>query len=135
MNFIEWRDDLNTNIAHIDNQHKKLVGIINKLHDAMNQGTGGQVLESVFVELENYAKVHFNDEENLLAAYKYPELDGQKTQHLEFIEKIGKLRKDFDRGRMLVSIDVLNFLRDWLLKHIKFLDMKYVPYLVSKGVS
>ncbi|OHD60498.1 MAG: hypothetical protein A2014_04090 [Spirochaetes bacterium GWF1_49_6] len=134
MVFIEWREELNTNIALIDSQHKKLIGIINTLHEAMNHGKGGQALDAVFAELESYTAVHFTDEEKLLAAHQYPELDAQKTQHHDFIEQLARHRKNFENGQMLVSLDVLNFLRDWLIKHIKYLDMKYVPFLTSKGV-
>lgn len=135
MSYIEWQSNLNTNITLIDSQHQKLVGIINTLHEAMNHGKGKEALDSIFAELESYAEVHFTDEEKLLAKYEYPELDAQKTQHQGFIDQLGRHREDFANGKMLVSIEVLNFLRDWLINHIAHLDMKYVPYLKSKGLS
>lgn len=33
-----------------------------------------------------------------------------------------------------LSLEVLNFLKNWLIKHIQGTDEKYVPFLTSKGV-
>lgn len=44
------------------------------------------------------------------------------------------LQKEIDRGDATISMELMDFLADWLTTHIKGTDKKYVPYLKGKGV-
>jgi hemerythrin len=134
MSLITWNDSYNINIKEIDRQHMKLVQIINDLNDAMREGKANDVLAKLLRELVSYTKTHFSNEEGYLDRYGYPDVKAHKLQHIAFVDKISGFSDDFESGRLGVSIEIMKFLKDWLLKHIKGTDMKYVPFLTAKGM-
>ena len=135
MALITWDDSYNINIREIDRQHLKLVQIINDLNDAMREGKANDVLAKLLRELVSYTKTHFTNEEGYLERYGYPDLSAHKLKHVAFVNKISDFRDSFESGRLGVSIEIMKFLKDWLLTHIKGTDKKYVPFLVGKGMS
>jgi hemerythrin len=134
MSLITWNDSYSVNIREIDRQHLKLVQIINDLNEAMLKGKANDVLAKLLRELVSYTKTHFSNEEGYLDRYGYPDIKAHKLQHSSFVEKISAFSDDFENGRMGVSIEIMKFLKDWLLKHIKGTDMRYVPFLTEKGM-
>jgi hemerythrin len=135
MSLITWNDSYSVNIREIDRQHMKLVQIINDLNEAMRGGKANDVLAKIIRDLVSYTKTHFSNEEGYLERYGYPDVSAHKLQHSAFVNKISELSDNFESGRLGVSIEMMNFLKDWLLKHIKGTDMKYVPFLTGKGMS
>lgn len=134
MAFMQWKDSYSVNIREIDEQHKKLVGLINDLFDAMTQGHGKEVLGKVIQGLVDYTVFHFGTEERLFQAHGYPETAQHKAEHERFTQKVLEFKKGFDAGTALLTKDILKFLSDWLNGHILVVDKKYGPYLNSKGV-
>ena len=129
MSKINWEDSFSVNNAEIDEQHKKLVSLINQLHEAMSQGKSRDSLSGIFNELVSYTKYHFKSEENYLLNNNYPEYTIHRHEHQKLTSQVLKFKQDFDSGKVAISIDLLNFLKDWLKKHILESDKKYVPYL------
>lgn len=134
MAFLTWDNNYSVEINNIDIQHKKLVDLINQLHEAMKTGKAKEVLAKIIRELIDYTVYHFTLEENLMTQYKYPGLDEHLKEHAAFVNKVKTFQKDFEDGRSSVSIDILNFLRDWILKHIKGIDKKYTLFFKEKGL-
>ena len=132
MAFYEWNDNLAVNNMGIDNQHKKLIGLINELYDAMGTGTAKDKMGKILTELINYTKTHFADEERLMEQNNYPGIGVQKAQHADFINKIESTYAEFQSGNNYLSISVMNFLKDWLNKHIIELDKQIGVFLNSK---
>lgn len=135
MSLIEWDNSYSVNIRDIDRQHMKLVQLINELHDAMGAGRANAVLTPLIRELVSYTKTHFATEEGYFERYGYADASAHKLEHAAFIKKISEFRDDFEHGRLGLSIEIMKFLKDWLLKHIKGTDMKYAPFLAGKGMS
>lgn len=130
-----WSDDMSVKVGRMDEQHKVLVGLINRLDEAMRKGEGGKVLGAVLSELVQYAKTHFQTEEALLASHAYPGLASQKTEHEAFVKKLNAMSADFAGGKTAVSVSVITFLVDWLKNHILKADRQYGTYLSTRGVS
>lgn len=135
MALINWNSSLSVNIAEIDNQHQKLVGMINDLNEAMRQGKGKTVLGQIINGLIGYVGTHFKTEEKYFEQFGYPETDLHKKEHQEFTSKVGDFKKGFEGGQMGLSIEVMNFLSDWLQSHIKIVDKKYAPLFIEKGLK
>ena len=135
MPLVEWNDSYSVKIREMDSQHLKLVQIINDLHDAMLAGKANDVLTKLLRDLVSYTKTHFAAEEKHLERHGYADLSVQKREHAFFVDKLTKLQDDFESGRFGVSMEMMKFLKDWLLNHIKGTDMKYVPFLTAKGMS
>lgn len=135
MELISWRDSLSVGITEIDEQHKRLVAIINKLFDAMSQGKSKDVLHAIFSELSNYVVTHFGLEEKYMKQFGYDEYDYHKQEHTAFIQKLNDFKIQFNSGKGSVTLELLNFLKDWLLKHILGTDRKYIPVFKENGLQ
>ena len=135
MALIQWNDDLNVGVLEIDRQHQRLVGMINDLNDAMKQGQGKDVLDKIINGLTNYTKTHFGIEEKYFDQFGYPDANNHKKEHLNFTKKVTEFKAGFDKGKIGLSIEVMNFLSNWLQNHIKRVDKKYGPFFNEKGLK
>lgn len=135
--FMAWNDSWLVGIREVDTQHKHLVSLLNKLHEAMVHGEGKQVLGGILSELVNYTKAHFAGEERLMRQHGYAEYNAHKQEHDRLAGQVVKFQQDFTSGAATssTSVEVLHFLRNWLQHHICGTDKKYVPFLQSKGVK
>ena len=134
MAFIEWNKTYSVGVDLFDSQHQELVNAINELHQAMRDGKGNSVLESIINKLITYAGTHFQDEEKLFAEYSYPDSDKHIEEHKKFLEEVLSFQEDFKKEKLFLSVEILDFLKDWLIKHILASDKEYGPYLNSKGI-
>ncbi|WP_378954770.1 bacteriohemerythrin [Pelosinus sp. sgz500959] len=130
MALIKWDAKLNVNVPEFDEEHKKLVQMINSLHDAMKSGKGKELLTKILDEATDYTLKHFVHEEKIMVQYKYPEYKEHKATHDEFAKKIVELRNLHDQQR-LPSNQMLNTLNAWLINHINDVDKKYSPFLIK----
>lgn len=135
MVLINWDASLSVDIIEIDSQHKQLVAMINDLHQAMLEGKSRDVLGKIIINLLGYAKEHFGTEEKYFERYQYPEAEPHKKEHALFVQKVNTFKEDFEQGRIGLSIEVMDFLSQWLKQHIKDVDKRFGPFLKSKGVA
>ncbi len=135
MPLISWSDDMCVGVQAFDNHHTNLVNQINALNDAMRQGKGAEVLGPLLNNLLAYTKKHFDAEEQLLSRYNYPGYQAHKLEHKKLTDQVLAFQKEYEAGNKMLSIELMNFLRDWLTHHIKETDMKYGPFLAQQGVK
>ena len=135
MGLIDFSPEYSVGIAEMDTEHRKLIDIFNELYDAMKQGKSKEVLDSVFSDLIQYTTTHFSDEEALLARHGYPGLNIQKEQHQLLVQSVKDKYEKFKSGAFMISIELINFLRDWLTNHIMKSDRLYGQFLNEKGVK
>jgi len=100
----------------------------------MSQGKSKQVMGDLFEKLAKYAIDHFSLEEKIMFDNSYPDYISHKNAHTDFVKKVTETRKAFNEGKFLISIEVMNFLKDWLTGHIMGVDQRYSGYLNEKGV-
>jgi hemerythrin len=134
MALITWKDAYSVNVASIDEQHKILIGLINKLHDAMSSGQGKAVRSTVLTELAAYTRTHFSYEESLMARAIYPNLTTHRTLHRDLVARISSLESRMETGAS-IAIETMTFLRNWLVEHIQQEDKGYSECLRNKGIS
>ena len=132
---IQWNDSYSINFREIDTQHKRLVEMINNLDDAMRQGKGKETLGKIINGLIVYTKTHFETEEKYFDEFEYPDTAEHKREHAAFVNKVNDFKAGFQSGKLGLSIDVMNFLSDWLVHHIKETDKKYAPFLREKELA
>jgi len=129
-NFVTWNDSYSVGLELIDNQHKKLVKMVNTLFSYCELGDGNA--DIAYLDIINramvYAKTHFSDEEKYMRLAGYPKLEKHIKEHKSFVAKIVKSVKLFETGKE-TPINLAKFLKKWLLKHIAVSDKKYAPYL------
>jgi hemerythrin-like metal-binding protein len=135
MALISWGPALAVGVQEIDDQHKKLIDLVNQLNDAMHAGQGKEALGKVLAELVRYTVYHFGTEEKLMAKYNYEMSAPHKAEHKKLVEDVGAFKAKFDGGNAMISTEIMNFLRDWLSKHIMQTDKKFGQALNKAGVK
>lgn len=124
MAYLSWSDDLNTGIAVIDGQHRRIVDMINELYAAQQQGARegvGQVIE----ELVDYTNSHFAFEEAMLEEAGYVFTKAHKRVHELFIRRVEDYRARFRQGED-IGDELRSLLGRWLFGHIRNDDQNYV---------
>lgn len=135
MALIVWGPMLNVGVKEIDDQHRKLVDLVNQLNDAMAAGKGRNTLAPVLDELVRYTQYHFGTEERLMAKHPGSQSAAHKGEHQKFIADVSAFKKKFDSGNAMISTEIMIFLRDWLSKHILQTDKKFAQALNAAGVK
>ncbi len=127
--FITWNKDLVLGVEPVDSQHKQLCDYINQLYTAMQNNANTKVLSNLLDKLTDYTVTHFKAEEGIFGASAYPETQKHKETHEKFVAKLRDFKKKLVSGNATLSIDLLEFLKEWLIKHIMGTDRHYVKYV------
>jgi len=135
MALIDWSSNYSVNVKTMDDQHRKLVNIINELNESMKAGRSKEVMERVLKGLVDYTVTHFSAEESLLKNNGYPGYANQKNQHEALIKKVSDFQSKYHSGQIVMGVEIMSFLKDWLLNHISGSDKKYGAFLNEKGIS
>ena len=137
MNELKWTDDLSVGVELIDDQHKQLIEHINNLEKAVKQQQGPMEVSETLSFLIDYTDFHFSMEERNMATHGYPEFEAHKAKHDGFKAILGKMESEFrDDGPTPIlaeSIDTL--LVNWLLKHIRIVDVEFGAFLKNNGIA
>jgi len=123
MTHLQWSSTLDTGIEVIDEQHKRIVSLINQLYDAKESGDTNAV-GPVVDELVDYTMSHFAFEEGLMEQAGYSFLEPHKRVHELFVKKVGEFVERVKAGEDVLD-EVLNMLQRWLINHIKNEDGDY----------
>jgi len=134
MPLISWHPGLSVTIDEIDQQHKKIIFMINELSDAMINKAGDEVMGEIIDEMIRYTDVHFKTEENYFERFGYKETAKHKEEHLLFVNKVVEFYNAFKKSESKVTLELLKFLSYWLQDHIKVSDKKYVELFKKNGV-
>ena len=133
MAFFNWSEDLSVGVKASDDDHKKLIEMLNRLYEGMKSGQGKEVVGKVLDDLIRYTKFHFAREEEFFTRTGYPAVE-HKEQHRLLVKQAEDLQSRYKSGENSLSIDTLDFLRDWLTIHIQVTDKKYSVHLNAAGI-
>lgn len=130
-----WTRDFSVGVAQFDEQHKRLIQMINRLIETPQAQTGSETISELLDAMTNYAQEHFEAEERLMQQYNYPHLEEHTTQHHAFRRQTA----DFCIATMnqvgTVPESIFQYLRDWLVQHILRSDMAYKPFFHERGIE
>ncbi len=129
--WLRFDDSMLLGIAELDEQHRNLTRMVNKLNSAWRHGQSHQALLELFDQLVTLVAGHFETEARHMAQGAYPELRQHEKEHAMLLDEIMRLRKRLNEGGELF---VLQTLKDWLLGHILRSDKHMADYLLSKGL-
>ena len=127
---MQWTPDLATGNAVVDDEHKQLIALINKLELAGN-GPDGSAIPDALDELTDYVFVHFQMEEKLMRREHYPEAayEAHIAEHRQLDEAAQELVEQYSAGT-LTSVDpIVTLLNDWLRDHIIKVDWAMAQYV------
>ncbi len=133
--FLKWDDTYSVNIKEIDEQHKELVCELNKLYSAFMNRVHDDKIEKIVLSLIDYAIYHFGTEEKYFHQFKFQYIDEHISEHNEFRKTISFFQDKLEKNKGSLTYEVINFLRDWLMKHIVVSDKKYIKCFVENGLK
>lgn len=119
----------------MDQQHKKLFGLINNFYDALFADKDMEIIEEILEDLMDYTESHFTKEEAIMKQYNFPGYSLQKQLHDKLIKKVLDMEKRYLAGDKEISVRIAILLRDWWEDHIILEDKKYGIFLKSKGLA
>ncbi len=131
-NLINWNESYSVGNSEMDKQHKKLIGIINKLFNAFKEGNAQNILSDILQEMIDYSNFHLNSEEKLLFKYNYPEKEEHEAKHQSFRNKTEELKELLKKGSEDAHYELIEYLKNWWTNHILVEDMKYSEFLSDK---
>ena len=129
---IEWKDEMATGIAEIDNQHRQWIDFYNRLDEIMLSDdkeelkfAKAQILE----EMSEYVDFHFQFEEEYMRKIGFPEVERHWRLHKNFRNEIYTICRSYREGNIVLNTEIMNTIKNWLIDHIMAEDMKMKPFV------
>ena len=129
----EWKSEYSVGIGSIDRQHQNLFALAREQYLAMNAGPGKAAVGRILDRLVQYTVVHFAQEERLMEKCKYQGLPKHQREHEMLTKQVLTFQADYEAGRVAMSVQLLQFLKNWLENHIQTEDKAYAPHVITTG--
>ncbi len=126
---IVWSSSLELGIPLIDAQHQVLCNYINSLYTSMQKGDDAKTVGELLDALIDYTVTHFGTEEECFSHSAYPKVAAHMEIHKKFVDKMKGFKTQLAHDSNSLSIELLEFLKDWLINHIMGTDTHYVEYV------
>ena len=115
----------------MDEQHKRLIDLINQLHQAMEDGSAREGIGDIINDLYEYAKTHFNDEDILLEKYNYQKIEQHKRAHRNLYFMVERYQDMFQQDTHSIN-EFAHFMANWLFDHLMVDDKEYSQIITNK---
>jgi hemerythrin-like metal-binding protein/PAS domain S-box-containing protein len=134
MAIFQWTDNFRTGLDEVDQQHRRLVDMLNELDEARTIGGDTRLVLQLLDGLADYTQYHFASEEKLMAdpSFDRDERNRHQARHQDFIKKVGDIQILARQKPEVVSDDLVDFLAHWLIEHILGTDQKMADLLLEK---
>jgi hemerythrin len=131
---INFTPDLLTGVSAIDEQHKELINRINAVVSMGTKSVSKEEIEETLNMLSDYVKKHFNDEETLQRKSGYPKYDTHRQLHQQYISEIQRLKSEYVKNgpTVQITLQINKSIIEWIVKHIKNVDVELGKFLKSK---
>ena len=130
MPFVEWETRYLLGIEQFDAHHKHLVDLLNQVYQMfLSKDAGDGELLRILDELAQYSDYHFHLEESWMGQVGYPKQMDHVLEHKRFIYKMYELNKQFKEDKANLTLEIVSFLRRWLLDHILNADAEYGRFI------
>lgn len=122
-----WSNIYLLDIPIIDSQHKMFFELYDTVFDlSKNKDKAGKdKISEVLVELNNYLKLHFKTEEQLMYNSNAEDIEDHISEHKFFINKVDEFVIGMQYGNIHLLETMLEFIKKWFLSHILNTDTRY----------
>lgn len=133
MKQIIWTESLSVGILEIDEQHKKLISLLNKASEIVESGKPKEYLISGVKEIINFTLIHFSTEEKMFKVCKYAHAKKHLEEHQKLIRKANEFLNEFNNNNLAITDSTMAFFMDWIVNHIMQSDKAYSKPLKAAG--
>ena len=124
-----WSDKLATGIGEVDEQHQRLVQLLNEIGSMCAVGADSTQIKPVLDELVRYAVYHFDTEEQMMQRCAVSE--AHQSSHIKAHDDFRKqvslavgIIQTAPQNSMNLLGQLLDYLARWLLQHIMVVDKR-----------
>jgi len=125
---VEWSDDLSVGLRSIDDEHRRLVAVVNRIVMALGTENEWEEVNAAVTELFSYAEYHFGHEQDLMATYRYPDANAHQSDHERFVRDMRAYESAFGRGEVTAA-ELVRYVKRWLIGHVLVVDRRLGQYL------
>jgi len=133
MPLMSWNDDFSVNNEELDNHHKELISILNRLYGECLEVDSDNCVGPKLDELLAYADYHFKAEEQYMHRIEYFEIDSHIEMHSGFTYKLEEIKRIPYASELESTRELIVFIGKWLLHHVLVEDKKYALYAAGRG--
>jgi hemerythrin-like metal-binding protein len=131
---IEWREEMSVGHPAIDDDHKRLIAIINDFERAAQERASIQTLHDTLLRLQDYANEHFSREEAVQRDCQFPFYAEHKREHDQLLMQVTEFARIYfiKRTRPITAETIAamaRFLHDWFADHTIRADLKMRRYV------
>lgn len=134
-NFVLWEDEYSVKLDEIDNQHKKLISILNELYTAYMEKKHQSIIKDILAKMTNYTINHFATEEKYFKKFNYFDAEKHIEEHKVFVDQVSEFQEKYKQNSKALTFEIILFLQDWITKHIIGSDKKYIDCFLKNGVK
>lgn len=131
-----WKQVYSSNFEILDNQHKKIIRIVNELNSACQHMHDRAEILELLKEMDFYALDHFSEEEFYMKKYNYPEYNQHYLTHQYFKKKYRAIRENFIYEKTdtvyTIALHLLAIMDKWLKNHLDNEDYKLALFLKNQ---
>ena len=133
MELFKWHKTYSVKNDELDEHHKTLCNILNKLYENCMGKALPNSLYSIVDELVSYSNYHFSAEEQHMRDIGYKDIDKQMIEHREFTQIALQLKNDVNKNDLEHTKELIVFLGNWILHHVMEEDKKYSDCQIGKS--
>ncbi len=135
MALFQWQKTLEIGFGEVDQQHQRLFGLLNELHDAMGERRGKEALGKTIQELVRYTQEHFACEEGHMRRANYPQQAAHKALHDALVAKAQDFQRRYAADEFVFPGELLTLLSNWLVQHIQSEDVRFAAYVRQRAAA
>jgi hemerythrin-like metal-binding protein len=133
--FVAWDDSYSVGVEQLDNDHRRLIQLINNLQTAIHYPAGEQFEREALDALVDYTRTHFKREEELMEKYDFPGFEAHRQIHQNMIAEVDALMASYDKDPEKTLEKASSCLKRWLLNHINGTDQEYAAFFRQKNIQ
>jgi len=134
-NAIVWKEEYSVGIQSLDDDHKRLIFLLNQFKTAYDYDTSAEFERQALEQLVEYTRFHFSREEDMMQEAGYEGIEEHKQQHKNMIAQVEEFVGLYNREGHDSLNEVSTYLTNWLINHINGTDKQYTDVMLKKGLS
>jgi hemerythrin-like metal-binding protein len=124
MALLEWKEEYATGIDDVDDEHKDLIDVINRLHELLLADDAKLTVPAFFARLIDGVSAHFALEERIMGESAYPDREAHRADHERLLDEMRDLVEAFRQAEEVDSVDLAMRLEPWFSQHFATHDLR-----------
>lgn len=133
MNLFVWTESLATGNPFIDQDHRELVHLVNRVLESIAAKDNGVGLITAMQALIAYSRAHFAREELEMKKINFANATLHMAEHATLLKQVQDTQDQLQAGKAIDQMDLYHFLTWWVKDHIRDLDQELAEALAARA--